>query len=240
MTRPNAHGQPIGEDVPGWVPAKPPPRTPIEGRFCRVEPLAAADHATDLFAAISEDPDGSSWTYMGYGPFASRADYDAWIAATTTGPDPFFYAIVDRPSGRAVGVASHLRIDPKHGVIEVGHIHYAPRLQRTPAATEAMFHLMRRVFDELGYRRYEWKCDALNAPSRRAATRLGFTYEGTFRQAMMYKGRNRDTAWYAMIDREWPRLRAAYETWLDPSSFDAEGQQRRPLGDLTAAALAAP
>jgi RimJ/RimL family protein N-acetyltransferase len=140
-----------------------------------------------------------------------------------------FFTIIDKASGKAVGVASFLRIDPKMGVIEVGHINYAPALQRTPQATEAMYLMMKRVFDELGYRRYEWKCDALNAPSYRAAERLGFVYEGTFRQATIYKGRNRDTAWYAIIDKDWPKLKAAYEEWLSPQNFDAAGQQRNKL-----------
>jgi RimJ/RimL family protein N-acetyltransferase len=233
MTRTNHLGQPIGEPVAGWVPARRPPRTSIEGRFAIVEPLDPARHTSSLFEAISEDASGETWTYMGYGPFASRAEYEGWLSATCSGDDPFFHAIVERASGRALGVASHLRIDPNAGVIEVGHIHYAPRLQRTAAATEAMYLLMRRVFEELGYRRYEWKCDALNAPSRAAAARLGFTYEGTFRQATIYKGRNRDTAWYAIVDRDWPHLRAAYDAWLDPSNFGPDGRQRRSLSALT-------
>jgi len=148
------------------------------------------------------------------------------------GEDPLFHAIVERKTGEAVGVASYLRIDPANGVIEVGHINYSPLLQRTRAATEAMFLMMRRVFDELGYRRYEWKCDALNAPSRAAAGRYGFRFEGIFRQATVYKGRNRDTAWYAIIDKDWPALKAAYERWLAPENFDAEGRQRVRLAAL--------
>lgn len=233
----NSRGQPIGLPVTDWKPASLPPRTPIEGRYCSIEPIDPGRHAEPLFAAISDDADGSSWTYMGYGPFATLAEYQSWMTSTCLGDDPRFYTIIDLASERPAGVASHLRIDPKFGVIEVGHIHYSPRLQRTRVATEAMYLLMRRVFEELGYRRYEWKCDALNEPSRRAATRLGFTYEGTFRQAMMYKGRNRDTAWFAMIDREWPALKAAFEEWLDPSNFDADGRQKRSLQSLTAEAL---
>jgi RimJ/RimL family protein N-acetyltransferase len=233
----NPHGQPVGHPVPDWKAASLPPRTPIEGRYCKIEPIDPEAHGEALFTAISADTDGSSWTYMGYGPFASFAEYRSWMTSTCLGDDPRFHTVFDGPSGQPAGVASFLRIDPKFGVIEVGHIHYSPRLQRTRAATEAMYLLMRRVFEELGYRRYEWKCDALNQPSRLAATRLGFTYEGTFRQAMIYKGRNRDTAWFAMIDREWPALKAAYEAWLDPSNFDAEGRQRRSLQPLTAEAL---
>ncbi len=237
--RVNSLGQPIGESVLHWKPVAPPPRTPIEGRYCRIEPIDPERHAAQLFEAISDDQDGRSWTYMAYGPFATLPEYRAWMKATCLGDDPLFHAIIDGASGQAVGVASFLRIDPKFGVIETGHIHYAPRLQRTRAATEAMYLLARRVFDELQYRRYEWKCDALNGPSRKAAARFGFSYEGIFRQATIYKSRNRDTAWFAMIDREWPALRAAYETWLDPANFDTDGRQKQPLGALTAAALLA-
>jgi RimJ/RimL family protein N-acetyltransferase len=233
----NALGQRIGPPVVDWKGARLPPRTPIEGTYCRIEPLDPDRHAAPLFDAISEDRTGESWTYMAYGPFGSLAEYRTWMTSTCLGDDPHFVAIVDRSVGRPIGVASLLRIDAKAGAIEVGHIHYSPLLQRTRVATEAMYLLMRRVFDELGYRRYEWKCDALNDPSRRAAVRYGFTYEGTFRQATIYKGRNRDTAWFAMIDREWSKLAEAYRAWLDPSNFDEAGAQRRSLRELTAAAL---
>jgi RimJ/RimL family protein N-acetyltransferase len=227
--RVNDLGQPIGEPVPGWTPRPKPGREPMTGRFCRVEPLDPARHAADLHAANEADREGRMWTYMAYGPFPDAATYRAWAETAAGGEDPLFHAIVDAASGRALGVASYLRIEPAVGVIEVGHIAYSPALQRTPAATEAMYLLMRRAFDELGYRRYEWKCDALNAPSRRAAERLGFRFEGVFRQATLYKGRNRDTAWYAIIDKEWPERRAAFEAWLDPGNFDVAGRQRRPL-----------
>jgi len=233
----NDLGQPIGFAVDGWTPCARPPRTAMQGRWCRIEPLDADRHAQDLHAANSEDREGRIWTYMGYGPFASLADYRAWVETVSVADDPLFHAIIDRHSGRAQGVASYLRIEPAVGVIEVGHINYAPALQRTPAATEAMYLMMRRVFGELGYRRYEWKCDALNAASRRAAKRFGFSFEGIFRQATMYKGRNRDTAWYAIIDREWPAVKDAFERWLDPANFDAAGRQRESLSALTAAAL---
>ncbi len=237
--RMNSLGQPIGDPVPQWKPVAPPPRTPIDGRYSRIEPIDPERHAAQLFEAISDDQDGRTWTYMGYGPFATLPEYRAWMKATCLGDDPLFHTIVDRSTGQAVGVASYLRIDPKFGVIETGHIHYSPRLQRTRAATEAMFLLMRRVFEELGYRRYEWKCDSLNEPSRRAARRFGFSFEGIFRQATIYKGRNRDTAWFAIIDKEWPALKAAYEAWLDPANFAADGTQKQALGDLTAKALEA-
>ena len=239
MTEPrrNELGQPIGEPVPGWTPRPRPPRTPIEGRYAVVEPIDPERHAAELHEANAVDRDGRMWTYMAYGPFASLADYRRWMEATCLGEDPLFHALRDKRTGRAAGVASYLRIDPPVGVIEVGHIALAPALQKTAAATEVMFLMMGRVFDELGYRRYEWKCDALNAPSRRAAERLGFTFEGVFRQATLYKGRNRDTAWYAVTDKDWPALKRAYERWLSPENFDAQGRQRVSLGALTAQAL---
>lgn len=230
--RRNGLGQPIGFPLPGWTARERPPRTAMEGRFCRVEPLDPDRHAADLHAANREDAEGRFWTYLPYGPFESLAAYRAWVESVYAGDDPLFHAIVDRGSGRALGVASYLRIDPRVGVIEVGHINYAPPLQRTRAATEAMYLMMRRVFDELGYRRYEWKCDALNAPSRDAAARLGFVFEGIFRQATIYKERNRDTAWFAIVDRDWPALKAAFEAWLAPENFDADGRQRQSLSRL--------
>ncbi len=230
----NHLGQPIGFAVPDWVPAQVPPRTPLDGRWCRVEALDVARHGAALFAAYGEDREGRVWTYMGYGPFAERAEFEAWMAASCLGDDPLFHAIVEGASGRALGLASYLRVEPGTGVIEVGNINYAPPLRRTAAATEAMFLMMARVFDELGYRRYEWKCDALNGASRRAAERLGFVFEGVFRQATLYKGRNRDTAWYAITDRDWPALKRVYEAWLDPANFDATGAQKTRLLELVA------
>ena len=233
--RTNDLGQPIGAALPGWTPRPRPPRSAMAGRFCRVEPLDPERHADDLFAAYAEDREGRMWTYMAHGPFGSAAELRAWMRATCMGDDPLVHAIVDVATGRATGAASFMRIEPAPGVIEVGSITYPPRLQRTAAATEVMYLMMRRVFDELGYRRYEWKCDSCNAPSRRAAERLGFTFEGVFRQATVYKGRNRDTAWFSIVDHEWPARRAAFEAWLDPANFDAAGRQRRSLGDLVAA-----
>ncbi len=204
----------------------------MEGRYCRVEPLDPGRHAAELHAANCEDRDGRNWTYLPYGPYAALEEYRRWTETVCCADDPLFHAIVDRPSGRAVGVASYMRIDPAVGVIEVGGINYAPPLQRKPAATEAMYLMMRRAFDELGYRRYEWKCDTLNAPSRAAAERLGFRFEGIFRQATIYKNRNRDTAWFSIIDREWPALKRAFERWLEPENFDAAGKQRHRLTEL--------
>jgi RimJ/RimL family protein N-acetyltransferase len=232
----NELGQPIGPPLPGWSARPRPPRTPIEGRFCRVEPLDPERHAAELFAANGEDAEGRNWTYLPYGPFASFAPFLAWVETASRTADPLRHAIIELGSGEAVGVASLMRIDATAGVIEVGGITYSPRLQRRPAATEAMYLLMRRVFDELGYRRYEWKCDALNAPSRAAALRLGFRYEGLFRQATVYKGRSRDTAWFSILDSEWPALRTAFERWLDPANFDAAGRQHARLAKLRSAA----
>ncbi|MGC2202445.1 MAG: GNAT family protein [Stellaceae bacterium] len=229
----NELGQPIGFPLPHWTARPRPPRTSMEGRYCRVEPIDPARHAAELHAANSLDKEGRNWTYLPYGPFARLEDYRLWLDRVSAGDDPLFHAIVDRNSGRAVGVASLMRIDPAAGVIEVGGINYAPPLQRTPAATEAMYLLMRRVFDELSYRRYEWKCDSLNAPSRAAAQRLGFRYEGMFRQATVYKQRNRDTCWFSILDREWPALKEAFEEWLDPANFEAAGRQRQSLSSLT-------
>jgi RimJ/RimL family protein N-acetyltransferase len=205
----------------------------MEGRLCLLEPLDAARHGAALHTANTAGADGRNWTYLPYGPFATLTDYMTWIASVTDVDDPQFWAIVDLGTATAVGVASFLRIDPPSGSIEVGHINYSPRLQRQPAGTEAMYLMMRRAF-ELGYRRYEWKCDALNIPSRVAAQRLGFSYEGTFRQARVTKGRNRDTAWFAAIDREWPALDRAFQQWLSPANFDADGRQRVSLRSLTA------
>jgi RimJ/RimL family protein N-acetyltransferase len=235
---PNHLGQPIGFPLPGWTTRPHPPRSVMTGRFCRLEPLVAARHAEELYDALQRDVDGRNWTYLPVGPFETFDAFRAWAEPASVGDDPIFFAVIDASTGRAVGYASYLRIDPKGGVIEVGHINYTPLLQRRPAATEAMFLMMRRVFDELGYRRYEWKCNALNAPSRAAAARLGFTYEGTFRQAAVVKGHNRDTAWFSMLDGEWPSLKAAYERWLAPANFDADGTQRESLSALSRAALA--
>jgi len=208
----------------------------MQGRMCRLEPLDAERHASALFTEYAADPAGRNWTYLPYGPFPTADAYASVVRSVQSGDDPVFHAIVLAGSERPVGVASYLRIDPGNGSIEVGHLSYSPALQRSAAATEAMYLMMRRAFDELGYRRYEWKCDSLNAPSRRAAERLGFRYEGTFRQAMVVKGRSRDSAWYSILDGEWPALRAAFERWLDPANFDAEGRQRARLSELRAAA----
>ena len=234
----NHLGQPIGFALPDWQPRPRPPHEPIDGRSCRLEPLDLDRHCPDLFEAYAQDREGRLWTYLAYGPFAGFAEFRDLMQTHFSGADPLCHVIVDRASGRAVGMASYMRIDPAMGTIEVGSIVYSPRLQQSPAATETMYLMMRRAFDELGYRRYEWKCDALNAASRKAAERLGFRFEGIFRQAVVYKGRNRDTAWFSILDSEWPPLRGAFERWLDPGNFDAEGRQRERLSALTRSAAA--
>ena len=201
-----------------------------------MEPLDPGRHAAHLYDANALDTEGGIWTYLPYGPFETFESYLGWMNDRCRGGDALFHAIVDNATSKAVGVASFLRITPASGSIEVGHINYSPLLQRNPAATEAMYLMMKRAF-ELGYRRYEWQCDALNAKSRVAAQRLGLSFEGVFRQARVYKGRNRDTAWYAAIDQEWSALEDAFLRWLDPTNFDERGKQRTRLADLTSSVL---
>jgi RimJ/RimL family protein N-acetyltransferase len=204
------------------------------GRYCRLEPVAVARHEADLFAAYLEAPDGRDWTYLFHERPTRPEEFHSYLTKLESSEDPLHFAIVDAQTGKAVGTAALMRIDPAHGVIEVGSITFSPRLKKTRAATESMYLLMRRVFDELGYRRYEWKCDSLNVPSRSAAERYGFTFEGIFRSAIVYKGRKRDTAWYSITNTEWPQVRAAFEEWLDPANFDDRGRQKRRLGELRA------
>ena len=229
-THQNDLGQIIGFPMPDWKPPAMPSADSIDGRFCRLERLVPA-HAASLYAANSADAAGAMWTYLPYGPFNSPELYSTWVEEMSRRSDPWLYAIIDKATGRATGIAGYLRIDAANGSIEVGHVACSPLLQRTPAATEAMYLLMAGAFD-LGYRRYEWKCDALNAASRAAARRLGFSFEGIFRQVVVVKGRNRDTAWHSIIDREWPAQRAAFLRWLDPRNFDQEGKQRMRLSAL--------
>jgi RimJ/RimL family protein N-acetyltransferase len=215
----------------GWTGARRPEREPIGGDRVRLEPLDPERHATGLFAAAQgPGADPGMWDFLGYGPFSDEDDLARWLRAEGTRDDPLFFTILEADT--PMGVASYLRIEPEHGVIEIGHIWFGGRLQRTPAATEAIYLLARHAFDELGYRRLEWKTDALNARSRRAAERFGFTFEGVFRQHMVIKDRNRDTAWYALLDHEWPAARSAFKKWLDPGNFDREGRQRRTLAEL--------
>jgi RimJ/RimL family protein N-acetyltransferase len=228
----NSLGQIIGFPVTDWKPVARPMRKVMTGRFCRLEPLDAARHAADLYAANALDAEGRNWTYLPYGPFDSLASYRSWLDQFSTTADPLFFAIISNATGKAVGVASFMRIDPASGSIEVGHLNFSPLMQRTPIATESMYLMMKEAF-ALGYRRYEWKCNALNMPSRAAAQRLGLSFEGVFRQATVIKGHNRDTAWYAAIDKEWPALNQAFQAWLSPENFDDEGRQRVALSELT-------
>ncbi len=224
----NEFGQPIGDALTGWSPPPYPSASGLRGRFVDLRPLSGAAHAAPLTAAFEGAPE-SLWTYLAIGPFTTVDDLSAALDALVATPDWLPYAIV--VDGAPVGFASYLRIDAAHGVIEIGSIALSPALQRTTAATEALFLMIDHTF-ALGYRRCEWKCDDLNAPSRAAALRLGFTYEGTFRQATTYKGRTRDTAWYAIVDRDWAALREAFERWLDPANLDDEGRQRASLAEL--------
>ncbi len=237
MTCLNALGQPVGDPLPDWTPPLAPTAKPLIGRYCRLEPLDAARHGAALFAAFAADSAGANWTYLPYGPFVDEAAFTAWLASVAGGSDPLFFAVIDA-GGQACGIVSYLRITPAHGCIEIGHLHFSEALKHTPAATEALWLLLREAF-ALGYRRVEWKCNALNAPSRRAAQRLGFSFEGVFRQANVSKGRNRDTAWYGMIDADWPALAAAFDQWLAPDNFDAAGRQRASLSALTRPLLVA-
>jgi len=233
--RENEMGQPIGFAIDDWQGARAPVHEEIEGARCRLVPLSADRHAEALHDAFAANADGSNWTYLPYGPFASASAYSACVRdfeRLGAAGDTLFFAIVDGESERPIGVSSWLRIAPEPGSIEVGHLCFSPALQRTPLSTEAMFLMMRRVFEDWGYRRYEWKCDSLNAPSRAAAARLGFRYEGTFRHQTVVKGRNRDTAWFSITDLEWPALKAGFEAWLEPANFDAAGGQKRRLQDF--------
>ena len=220
---------PIG-DVVDATPADRPEPIRLDGRFCRIEKLDIVRHAESLWWA-SKGHD-NLWTYMAYGPFRDEATFFKWIEERVVLLDPLSYAVVDKAGSRATGIVTLLEIRPAMRVIEIGNIVYTPLLQHTAAATETQYLMARYVFDNLGYRRYEWKCNALNAPSRRAAERLGFTYEGTFRQHMIVKGRNRDTAWFSMTDKEWPAVKAAFEAWLAPENFDSDGTQKRSLASF--------
>lgn len=224
----NEAGQPVGWPVTQALPRPRPEPLRLEGRYCSLVPLDADAHGAELWEAFSTDPSGANWTYLPIGPYEAEAGFIAFLRGAEASADPLYYTVLNA-EGRAVGHATFLRIDPANGVIEVGFIHFSPLMQRTALSTEAMYLMMYYVFETLGYRRYEWKCDALNAPSIAAAERLGFTFEGIFRQAVVYKGRNRDTAWLSVIDSEWPALKARFERWLEPGNFDAEGRQKMSL-----------
>jgi RimJ/RimL family protein N-acetyltransferase len=232
----NEVGQPIGFIVHDWEPPCFPSHEPMQGIHCRLEPIDPSRHAESLFSANKLDIENTIWTYLPYGPFDDQDEYTDWLIKISSETDPQFYAIVDLDREQAVGLASYLRIAPNSGSIEVGHLCYSPLLQRSIAATEAMYLMMKRAFD-LGYRRYEWKCNSLNEASCKAAKRLGFSFEGVFKQAAVIKGRNRDTTWFSVTDRDWPELKKAFTKWLSPLNFNHKGIQIDPLSELTSVAI---
>ena len=226
-------GLPVGLKVQ-YKAAKLPAAMTIAGQSVRLERLQARLHGDALWEATGGLQNAALWQYMGDGPFATRDEFDAGMNLAVNKPDPFFHAIVDQKTGQAVGRCAYLNIRPQQGVIEIGHILFSPALQRTRAATETLYLMARHAFDELGYRRYEWKCNALNAKSQLAAVRCGFLFEGVFRQHMIVKGRNRDSAWFSILDSEWPLVRDAFESWLSEDNFDTQGTQKHRLSDLMA------
>ncbi|MGE8546111.1 MAG: GNAT family N-acetyltransferase [Alcaligenes sp.] len=239
MSQLNEFQQPVGPLLSLWQARPRPGRRVLTGRYCRLEPVSPALHGDSLYDAYRAAPDGRDWTYLSVGPFVTRQDFDLHLERIAQATDAVHYAVVDLDGGRALGTLALMRIDPQHGCIEVGFVAWSPALKQTRQATEAHYLLMRYAMEELGYRRYEWKCDSNNAPSRAAAVRLGFTFEGVFRQAMVYKGRSRDTAWFSITDQEWPARKAAFLAWLSPDNFDEQGRQRRRLGDGGQAGAAA-
>jgi RimJ/RimL family protein N-acetyltransferase len=216
-----------------WQPVPTPAHKPLNGQYVRLEPLDPTRHGDDLWQALQgPDSDPALWDYLPYGPFSERAAFDAWLNGHAASDDPLFFSVIDLRQQRAVGLLSLMRIVPADGCIEIGHVIFGAPMQRSPASTEALYLLAKLAFATLGYRRLEWKCDAANARSMQAAKRLGFSYEGLFRQHMVRKGRNRDTAWYSIIDREWPALAIGFERWLAADNFNAYGQQKQRLEDM--------
>lgn len=222
----------MSEDLKNWQPRPRPERKVLEGRYVRLEPLSAAGHGDGLFEASSVTDADGRFRWLFEVPPENRAAFQPWLDKVEASNDPLFFAVIDKASGKIAGRQTLMRIEPAFGVIEIGNIYWGPLISRKPAATEAQFLFAQYAFDELGYRRYEWKCNNNNEPSKRAAERFGFTFEGIFRQHLVVKGENRDTAWYSIIDKEWPELKKAYEAWLDPANFDAAGQQKRRLEEL--------
>jgi len=223
-------------DLSNWTSPRRPERITLEGRYVRLEPLSAVVHGDGLFESSTVPDAAARFRWLPEYPPADRGEFQPWLERAEASSDPLYFTVIDKATGRIAGRQTLMRIDPANGVIEIGNIYWGPEVSRRPAATEAQFLFMKYVFDDLGYRRYEWKCNNRNEPSKRAAKRFGFTFEGILRQHMIVKGENRDTAWYSIIDKEWPALRRAYEQWLDPSNFDAQGLQRQRLEDLRAAA----
>ena len=234
-----ATGLPIGPLIANGAPAKRPERIVLDGRFCRLEPLDPARHGDDLYRASTPADAAQRFIYLFEEPPLNRTGFQAWLEKVTLSTDPLFFAVIDKRTGRCEGRQTLMRIDPVHQVIETGSIYWGPEISRTPVTTEANYLFAKYVFEDLGYRRFEWKCNALNAPSRAAAERFGFSYEGHFRRAVIIKGRTRDTIWYSMLAEEWPRLKVAYEQWLSLGNFDGMGKQKVSLRTLTKDALRA-
>lgn len=227
----NQFNQIIGNIVLDWKPREYPSKNKMIGKYCTLEFLDIEKHASDLFGAISFENKGESWTYLSSGPIFLFEEFQQWLRDKVKNNDKVLYAIIDLKSKKPIGIAAYLRIDPTHGTIEVGHLHYSKFLKQTPLATEAMYLMMHYVFEELHYRRYEWKCNSLNNASCNAALRLGFQFEGIFRQCNVFKNRNRDTAWFSILDQEWPVLKIKFEKWLDENNFDVNGMQIKRLRD---------
>lgn len=226
----NEYGQPLGDAVDNWLSKEKPNRSKyLIGRFCQLEPLDIEKHSNALHEAFWLENSGASWTYLPYGPFETLEALQTWMKKIIAEPDTLLYAIVDAHTQKAMGLCGYLRTNPEHGVIEVGHLHFSPLLKKTPLATEAMYLMMHYALDTLKYRRYEWKCHSLNEASKRAALRFGFQFEGIFRQSNVFKGHNRDTAWFSIIDSEWPRLKIKLEQWLNSDNFDNQGKQIKRL-----------
>lgn len=219
-------------DLQNWTPRPKPERKTLEGRYARLEPLDAEKHGDELFAASTVKDADQRFTWLFQYPPATRAEFEPWLQKSAKSEEDLYFVVIDKASGKVAGRQSLMRIDPEHGVIEIGNVYWGPLISRKPAATEAQFLFMKYVFDELGYRRYEWKCNDDNAPSKRAAERFGFRHEGTFRQHLVVKGKNRDTAWFSILDHEWPALKQAYLAWLAPENFDEAGQQKRKLEEF--------
>ena len=224
--------QPTGETIPNWTSRQFPPHTKMEGQYCSIDILDIEEHAENLFNAFTKDINNNDWIYLPYGPFETQKEFEEWLQKECTGNDPLFHTIIDRNNNKPVGMASYLRINPNDGVIEVGHIHYSTLMKKKIIGTEVMYLMMKRVFDELEYRRYEWKCNALNTRSCDAAHRLGFKFEGIFKQHMISKGHNRDTAWFAILDKDWPQVKTNFEKWLDKNNFNEDGIQKVSLSSL--------
>ena len=232
MHQKNQFGQLLGDPIENWTPRQKPAKTIIQGSYSILKPIAINQHADKLFDVLAIDNQGESWTYLPYGPFDTLSEFKDWLAKTMSDNDTLLYAILDAKTQEPIGISGYLRMNPEHGVIEIGHLHFSKLLKQTSLATEAIYLMLRHAFDEYGYRRCEWKCNYLNEPSRRAAERFGFTFEGIFRQSYVFKNRNRDTAWFSMIDSEWPTSKEKFEKWLHPTNFDTAGKQILKLSEI--------